>query len=166
MSLGSLPTVTAFASSCYFTFTFSIFRMFELNRFFTEFSVRPSKSSAINCHFGPCILWASNMSLSSSTVHCPFLFLGSSTFTHRSLHYFPLRVPTVLLHLVQPLAPKFATQYRRVSSSASVQGPLVIPGLSILFQRCKHCNGDLPEISNEIIFQFFSPYYSMHSRRR
>ena len=164
MSLGSRPVVTAFANSCYLTFTLSIFRIFELKRFFTEFSVRPVRSSAMSCHLGPCILWASNMSLSSSTVHCPFLLLGSNTFTQRSLHYLPLLVATNLLHYVHRFAPNFETQSRRLSSSASVQGPLVIPGRRILFQRCRHYKGDLPEISFAVIFQFFSPYYLMHSR--
>ena len=103
--------------------------------------VLPGKSLAMSHHRFPFSRWASNMMRSSSGLHFSFLILGSRWLNQRSRHCLPIRPRRWLAITDQrtPPTPCFMTMLKTTSSSSFVHGPLTSPGLSTLFQRCKHC---------------------------
>mmetsp|Transcript_37680 Transcript_37680/g.117897 ORF Transcript_37680/g.117897 Transcript_37680/m.117897 type:complete len:532 (+) Transcript_37680:2095-3690(+) len=132
----------------------------EFQRFFTMFSVRPGRSLAISHQRLPKICCASKMMVSSSSVHGALEMLGSRWLNHRSRHCLPMRPgrsAAMSDHFTFP-TPWRMTMSRTTSSSAACHGPLCSPGLSTLFQRCRHCTSErVWPRSSAIFFQFFAP---------
>ena len=129
----------------------------ELNLFLMWLSVLPGKNLAISDHLFPNFLCNSTICKSSSRVHLFFLMSGFKWLCHLSRHYFPIRPGRCWATLLQFLAPCFPTNSARIRSSSSLQGPLIIDGLSTFCHLCKHCTSVLSWRNDAIRFQFFAP---------
>ena len=146
--------------------SFSFLLRVELKWFLMWLSVLPGRSFAISDHLFPSFLWASMISMSSSSVHLFFFMLGfkwlchlkrvSTKILYLSLHCFPIRPGRAEAIWLQFWAPCLLTIVTKVWSSSSVQGPLIIAGLSTFCHLCRHCTSVRLSKNEAILFQFFA----------
>ena len=136
--------------------SFKRFLRFELKRFFTALSVRPSTPFAISHHRFPYLWWSLIIAMSSSAVHLRLTTFGSKWLCHLSRHCLPIRLGRFFAICVQFLAPYFFTARVSVSSSAFVQLPKAnwLQSMSSS-QRVWHLISDFPGRSLLILFQEF-----------